>query len=67
MNLRILTEKARELDVQLYMAFIDYDKAFILVWRSLLWNVLIKMGINGHCHHEVTDGAVQWATGSDTN
>ena len=31
----------------LYMAFIDYQKAFDTIWRAGLWHKLIKQGISG--------------------
>ena len=40
-------EKAREYNVPLYMAFIDYKKAFDSVRHTDLWAVLRKMGVNG--------------------
>jgi len=40
-------EKAHELNVPLYIAFIDYKKAFDSVRHSTLWNVLRKLGVNG--------------------
>jgi len=46
-NIRILMEKAREFNVPLYMAFIDYKKAFDSVRHSMLWSVLRRMGVNG--------------------
>jgi len=37
-------EKARESSVLLYMAFIDYKKAFDSVKHAKLWSVLEGMG-----------------------
>ena len=31
----------------LYMAFIDYQKAFDTIWRTGLWYKLMKQGISG--------------------
>ena len=39
-NLRIIMEKARESSVPLYMAFIDYKKAFDSVKHRRLWKIL---------------------------
>ena len=44
-NLQIIMEKARESSVPLYMAFIDYKKAFDLVKHSRLWKILEDMGL----------------------
>jgi len=46
-NLRIIMEKAHEFNVPLYIAFIDYKKAFDSVRHSTLWNVLRKLCVNG--------------------
>jgi hypothetical protein len=46
-NIRIIMEKAREFNVPLYMAFIDYRKAFDSVTHSKLWGILRKMGVSG--------------------
>uniref|UniRef100_A0A3Q1GCK8 Uncharacterized protein n=1 Tax=Acanthochromis polyacanthus TaxID=80966 RepID=A0A3Q1GCK8_9TELE len=32
---------------KLFCAFIDYRKAFDMVWRQALWYKLLKMGIKG--------------------
>ena len=41
---RQLQEKCRELHQYLYMAFVDLTKAFDIVNRNLLWNILRKFG-----------------------
>ena len=41
-----MTEKAKEASTPLYIAFIDYKKAFDSVKRTRLWNIPRKMGIN---------------------
>ena len=40
-------EKANEAPVPLYMAFVDYKKAFDTVKHNKLWTVLKRMGLNG--------------------
>lgn len=47
-NLRVLMEKARENNVQLFMAFIDYKKAFDSVRHQTLWKVMETMGVSRH-------------------
>jgi len=42
-----LMEKANEASVPLYMAFVDYKKAFDTVEHDQLWNVLKRIGLNG--------------------
>ena len=44
-NLRIVMEKAREFNTPLYMAFIDYKKAFDSVRHSALWKIIKRMGV----------------------
>lgn len=46
-NLRVIMEKVNEASVPLYMAFVDYKKAFDTVKHDKLWNVLKGMGLNG--------------------
>ena len=43
-NLRMIVQKCREFNNELYMCFIDYSKAFDCVSHSQLWTTLIKMG-----------------------
>jgi hypothetical protein len=45
--LRILTEQARFQKKKLYTCFVDFKKAFDIVPRDLLWQVLEGLGING--------------------
>jgi hypothetical protein len=45
-NLRIIMEKAREHQMPLYIAFIDYKKAFDSVKHKKLWTVLKEMGVD---------------------
>ncbi|CAH1276986.1 Hypp9448 [Branchiostoma lanceolatum] len=47
-NVRILIEKARESNVNLYMAFIDYKKAFDSVRHKTLWKVMERMGVSNY-------------------
>ncbi|CAH1255443.1 Hypp1532 [Branchiostoma lanceolatum] len=41
-------EKARESNVQLFMAFIDYKKAFDSVGHQTLWKMMETMGVSRH-------------------
>ena len=43
-NLRMIIQKCREFNNDLYMCFIDYSKAFDCVSHSQIWTPLIKMG-----------------------
>ncbi len=45
--LRTLTEQARFQKKQLYTCFVDFKKAFDIVPRDLLWQVLGGLGISG--------------------
>ena len=45
-NLRLIMEKAHEFNVPLFLAFIDFKKAFDSVQHLKLWAVLEKMGVN---------------------
>jgi hypothetical protein len=45
--LRILTEQARFHKKKLYICFVDFKKAFDIVPRDLLWQVLEGLGISG--------------------
>ena len=40
-------EKAREFNSSLYMAFVDFKKAFDSVLHTALWQIMKKMGVNG--------------------
>ena len=46
-NIRMIMEKAREFNIPLYMAFIDFKKAFDSVRHTELWQIMKKMGVNG--------------------
>ena len=43
-----ITEKARELQKNIYFCFIDYAKAFDCVDHNKLWKILQEMGIPDH-------------------
>ena len=47
-NLRLITEKAREFGQTLFMCFIDYKKAFDMVSHNQLWISMIDMGFPLH-------------------
>ena len=47
-NMRWITEKARELQKNIYFCFIDYAKAFVYVDHHKLWKILKEMGIPNH-------------------
>ena len=47
-NLRWIMEKAREMQKDIFMCFIDYSKAFDCVDHDLLWKILQELGIPRH-------------------
>ena len=47
-NLRWMMEKAREIQKDIFMCFIDYSKAFDCVHHNLLWRNLQALGISRH-------------------
>ena len=47
-NICWITEKARELQKNIYFCFIDYAKAFDCVDHNKLWKILKEMGIPDH-------------------
>lgn len=47
-NVRQLIEKAREFNIEMYLCFIDYSKAFDLVKWQKLWQILKEMGVPDH-------------------
>ena len=47
-NIRWIIEKARELQKNIYVCFIDYAKAFDCVDHNKLWKILKEMGIPNH-------------------
>ena len=46
-NIRMTTEKAREFNIPLCMAFIDFKKTFDSFRHKALWEIMKKMGVNG--------------------
>ena len=50
-TLLALIQKQLSLGRKLYVAFIDFEKAFDSVNRKLLWSVLIKNGIDGKLYN----------------
>ena len=46
-TLLALVQKQISLNRKLYVAFIDFEKGFDTINRTLLWPVLLKNGING--------------------
>ena len=47
-NIRWIIEKARELQKNIYLCFIDYTKAFDCVAHNKLWKILQEMGMPDH-------------------
>ena len=47
-NMFWITEKAREVQKNIYFCFTDYIKAFDYVDHNKLWNILKEMGIPDH-------------------
>ena len=47
-NIRLIREKAREFQKNIYFWFIDYAKAFDCVYQNKLWKILKEMGIPDH-------------------
>ena len=47
-NIHWITEKARELQKNIYFCSIDYAKAFDCVNHNKLWKILKEMGIRDH-------------------
>ena len=47
-NIRLIIEKAREFQKNIYFCFIDYAKAFDYVDHNKLWKILQEMGIPDH-------------------
>ena len=47
-NIRLIMEKAREFQKNIYFCFIDYAKAFDFVDHHKLWRILNEMGVPDH-------------------
>ena len=47
-NIHWITEKARELQKNIYVCFIDYAKAFDWVDHNKWWKILKEMGLPDH-------------------
>ena len=47
-NIHWITEKARDIQKNIYFCFIDYAKAFDCVDHNKLWKILKEMGIPDH-------------------
>ena len=47
-NIHWITEKAKELQKNIYFSFIDYTKAFGYVDHNKLWKILKELGIPDH-------------------
>ena len=47
-NIRWIIKKAREFQKNIYLYFIDYDKAFDCVDHNKLWKILQEIGIPDH-------------------
>ena len=47
-NIRLIMEKAREFQKNIYFCFIDYVKAFDCVDHNKLWKILKEMGMPDH-------------------
>lgn len=48
LNLRQIIEKAREYNIEMYLCFVDYSKAFDKVKWNKLWTILLEMGTPPH-------------------
>ena len=51
LNMRIIIEKCREYNIDLFACFIDYSKAFDCVQHQMLWNIMTEMGFPSHLIH----------------
>ena len=47
-NMKIIIEKCREFNINLYSCFIDYSKAFDCVQHQKLWSIMTDMGFPAH-------------------
>ena len=73
-SIRWIIEKAREFQKNIYICFIDYDKAFDCVDHNKLWEILKEMGMPDHLTYllrnlysglEVTELYMEQQTGSN--
>ena len=55
LNLKLIMEKHRERCHNLYMCFIDYQKAFEIVDHKTLWKTLPEMGFPQHLIHLIKE------------
>src|SRR6202042_1870300 len=51
LNMRIIIEKCREYNIDLFACFIDYSKAFDCVQNQMLWNIMTEMRFPSHLIH----------------
>ena len=72
-NIHWITKKARELQKNIYLCFIDYAKAFDCVNHKKLWKILQELGIpfhltcllrNMYAGQEATEPDMEQQTGS---
>ena len=47
-NIRLIIEKAREFQKNIYFCIVDYTKAFDCVDHNKLWKILQEMGLPDH-------------------
>ena len=47
-NIRWIIKKAREFQINIYVCFIDYAKAFDCLDHNKLWKILKEMGLPDH-------------------
>ena len=48
LNMRLIIEKCREFNVNLFSCFVDYSKAFDCVQHQKLWEIMGNMGFPSH-------------------
>lgn len=54
LNVRQIIEKARKFNIKIYLAFVDYSKAFDSVQWEQLWHVLKQMNTPTHLIHLIS-------------
>ena len=52
-TLMAMIQKQFALNTKLYVAFVDFAKAFDLISRKLFWPILLKNGIKGRLYKYV--------------